>query len=107
VFFNLKCFPITETRFGHYLAELTKMLAMDLNLVMIFIPNNKGDLFSMVKKNCTVEAGIPSQVVTATVLNKPKGLMSVATKVAIQMQAKIGGEPWHFKIPIINSMVVS
>jgi hypothetical protein len=35
----------------------------------------------MVKKKCTVEAGIPSQVVTATVLNKPKGLMSVATKV--------------------------
>ena len=36
----------------------------------------------MVKKKCTVDAGIPSQVVTATVLSKPKGLMSVATKVS-------------------------
>jgi hypothetical protein len=42
----------------------------------------QGDLYSMVKKKCTVEAGVPSQVVTATVLNKPKGLMSVATKVS-------------------------
>ena len=30
---------------------------------------------------------------TATVLGKPKGLMSVATKVALQMNCKLGGEP--------------
>ena len=30
---------------------------------------------------------------TATVLGKPKGLMSVATKVAVQMNCKLGGEP--------------
>jgi hypothetical protein len=35
----------------------------------------------VVKKQCTVEAGIPSQLVTSTVLGKPKGIASVATKV--------------------------
>jgi hypothetical protein len=40
-FFNPKCFPIAETRLGHYLAELTKVLSMSPNLVMIVIPNNK------------------------------------------------------------------
>lgn len=35
----------------------------------------------MIKKKCSVENGVPTQVVTATVLNKPKGIMSVATKV--------------------------
>ena len=43
---------------------------------------------------------------TATVLSKPKGLMSVATKVAIQMNCKLGGEPWTVKIPLENTMIV-
>ena len=57
---------------------------------MIVIPNNKGDHYSAVKKKCCLEKPIPSQCVTSTVLSKPKGLMSVATKVAIQMNSKLG-----------------
>ena len=43
---------------------------------------------------------------TGTVLGKPKGLMSVATKVAIQMNCKLGGEPWGVKIPMKDTMVI-
>ena len=32
--------------------------------------------------------------------------MSVATKVAIQMNAKLGGEPWAVKIPLKDTMVI-
>jgi hypothetical protein len=35
----------------------------------------------MVKKKCSVEAGVPSQVVTSTVLAKERGIMAIATKV--------------------------
>ena len=49
---------------------------------------------------------LPSQVVTASVLSKPKGLMSVATKVAVQMNCKLGGEPWAVKIPLTDTMVI-
>lgn len=47
-----------------------------------------------------VLTGVPSQVMVAkTITPKDKskgigGLMSVATKVAIQMNAKLGGLPW-------------
>ena len=47
-----------------------------------------------------------SQVMTTTVLKKQKGLMSVATKVAIQMAAKMGGEPWYLSIPVSDLMVI-
>ena len=60
----------------------------------------------MIKKKCYLEKPIPCQVVTATVLGKPKGLMSVATKVAIQMNCKLGGEPWAVKIPMKDTMVI-
>ena len=43
---------------------------------------------------------------TSTVLNKPKGLMSVATKVAVQMICKLGGEPWAVDIPMKSTMVI-
>ena len=45
---------------------------------------------------------------TATVLGlgTPKCLMSVATKVALQMNFKLGGEPWAVKIPLKNTMVI-
>ena len=43
---------------------------------------------------------------TGTVLGKPKGLMSVATKVAIQMNCKLGGEPWNVQIPMKDTMVI-
>jgi aubergine-like protein len=35
-----------------------------------------------------------------------KGLMSIATKVVIQMNAKLGGEPWSIQIPIKTFMFV-
>jgi hypothetical protein len=35
-----------------------------------------------------------------------KGLMSIATKVVVQMNAKLGGEPWTIPVPLKNLMVV-
>ena len=45
-------------------------------------------------------------MITAPVLAKPKGLMSVATKVVVQMNCKLGGEPWAVDIPMKNTMVL-
>ena len=33
-------------------------------------------------------------------------LQSVATKVAVQMAAKLGGEPWNVAIPLKHTMIV-
>ena len=39
-------------------------------------------------------------------LNKKQMLMSVATKIAIQLNCKIGGEVWALEVPLKNLMVV-
>merc|ERR1712036_35508 len=69
---------------------------------------NKGDAYAMVKKTCLLHKPTPSQVVTGTVLKKwvPKGIQSVATKIAIQMACKLGGEPWTVPIPVKGLMVI-
>merc|ERR1712212_1070151 len=79
---------------------------MKPQIVMVVIPNDKGDHYAAVKKKCYIEKPTPSQCVTSTVLSKPKGLMSVATKVAVQMSCKLGGEPWAVQIPLKDTMVI-
>lgn len=69
-------------------------------LIMCVVSNNQGDRYTTIKKRCYLDHGLPSQVIVAkTITPKDKtkgisGLMSVATKVAIQMNAKLGGLPW-------------
>jgi len=101
-----KTFELTDNRPVTYIQTLDKVLDMKPMIVMVVIPNNKGDHYSVVKRKCCIDKPVPSQVMTATVLSKPKGLMSVATKVALQMNCKLGGEPWAVKIPLKNTMVI-
>jgi len=76
-------------------------------MVMVAIPNNKNaDLYSVIKKKLCIETPVPSQVVTCKVIEKEKGLMSVATKVALQMNCKLGGQLWAVKVPLKGAMVV-
>jgi len=101
-----KPFALASNRPADYIQMLDKVIEMKPDIVMVVIPNNKGDHYAAVKKKCVLEKPIPSQVVTSTVLSKPKGLMSVATKVAVQMNCKLGGEPWAVKIPLKNTMII-
>lgn len=101
--------PIGETRTPIYISELRKVLNMGPDLVMVIVPNNKGDTYHTVKKVTYVESPKASQVVTLTVLNKgnaKNGLGPIATKVAAQMAAKMGAELWTVKIPLKGLMVV-
>jgi len=97
---------INDYRASTYLTSLDKVLELKPELVMVVVPNNKGEHYAAIKKKLCLDVPTPSQVVTATVLNKPKGLMSVATKVAVQMNCKLGGEPWAVKMPLKDTMVI-
>lgn len=43
---------------------------------------------------------VPSQCVVQRTLSKKQMLMSVATKIAIQLNCKLGGEVWCLDIPV-------
>ena len=80
-----KIYAIGEYKPATYLSILDKVLQGGPELVMVVVPNNRGEHYAAIKKKLCLEEPTPSQLVTATVLNKPKGLMSVATKVAVQV----------------------
>ena len=89
-------------------APSPQAVELKLQMVLIILPNNRTDAYHAIKKELCVNAAVPSQCVTATVLRKfvQKGLASVASKVAIQMATKLGGEPWGIKLPLRDLMVV-
>jgi aubergine-like protein len=68
--------------------------------VMCITPSNAKDVYDAIKRVCRLENGIPSQVIMQKTLQNEKNFVSVLTKVAIQMNAKMGGEIWGVTIPV-------
>ena len=64
--------PLKDNKANTYGKEVDALCKKQPNMIVIVVPNNKGDAYSVVKKICCGEQGIPSQVVTGTVLGKDK-----------------------------------
>jgi len=54
---------------------------------------------SAIKKKCCVETAVPTQLILHKSLIS-KTVETVATKVALQINCKIGGAPWSIEIPL-------
>jgi aubergine-like protein len=68
--------------------------------IMCITPSNSKDMYDAIKRLCCLDYGIPSQVIVQKTLQNDKNVMSVLSKVAIQINAKMGGEIWGVTIPV-------
>lgn len=91
---------------GSYVDALNKAANGDPQLIMCIVSDQQKDRYSVIKKKCCVERAIPSQVIAFKTLKRQNQLMTVATKVIIQMNAKLGGVPWMVQIDHDDLMVV-
>jgi len=77
------------------------------NLVFVVLMRLQADTYGAIKKVTCSELGIPSQVIThGKCLRDQRKMMSIATKVMIQIAAKLGGEPWRVALPTQSWMVI-
>ncbi|CAL1531966.1 unnamed protein product [Lymnaea stagnalis] len=97
---------LPDDRNDAYLQAIKHNLSNTVQMVVCIVPNAKKDRYDAIKKCCCIDNPVPSQVVLARTLDKKKSLMSVATKIAIQMNCKMGGEVWGAEIPVQGLMVV-
>ncbi|XP_045534719.1 piwi-like protein Siwi [Papilio machaon] len=74
-------------------------------LILCVLARNSGDRYGAIKKKCTVDRAVPTQVVCARNMTS-KSAMSIATKIAIQINCKLGGAPWTVEIPLNTLMVI-
>lgn len=101
-----------DDRAQTYSAKITEWANKNPALIMCVVPNDQADRYSVIKKKCYGDFGVASQVIKLkTIIPKDKsraisGLLSVATKVAIQMNCKLGGVPWMMQMPVNGLMTV-
>ncbi|KAG5672135.1 hypothetical protein PVAND_002289 [Polypedilum vanderplanki] len=101
---------LPDDRSGTYAKALEEFCSKDPKFVMIFLPNNKADLYKIIKNITYVKLAIPNQVCCLKTIQPKKGnwagVKSIATKILLQMNCKLGGIPWMIGIPMKGVMVI-
>ncbi|XP_014475840.1 PREDICTED: protein aubergine-like [Dinoponera quadriceps] len=101
-----RIFTIRDDRPSSYSEFLEGILSKQIpQLIFCVVPNNRMDRYSAIKKKCCVDRPVPSQVYLQKNLSH-RNVLSIATKVAIQMNCKLGGAPWRVDIPIEGLMTI-
>uniref|UniRef100_A0A8C4TBM8 Piwi-like RNA-mediated gene silencing 1 n=1 Tax=Erpetoichthys calabaricus TaxID=27687 RepID=A0A8C4TBM8_ERPCA len=95
-----------EDRHDSLMRALQQNVTSSTQMVVCILPNNRKDKYDAVKKFLCVDRPTPSQCVVARTLSKPQAMMTVATKIALQMNCKMGGELWSVEIPLKQLMIV-
>ncbi|CAF4140900.1 unnamed protein product [Rotaria sp. Silwood2] len=89
-----------------YLQALKDSIPRNTDLVLCVLSNNRKDRYDALKKFLCLDNPVPSQMVLTKTLSRRNQLMSVATKIGIQINAKLGGEVWGVQIPTKTLMVI-
>ncbi|XP_014300280.1 piwi-like protein Siwi [Microplitis demolitor] len=89
-----------------YAEELERVMSRSVpQLICCISARSRADVYSAIKKKCCLDRPVPSQVILQKNLAS-KGAMSIATKIAIQINCKIGGAPWSIDFGMSGLMVV-
>ncbi|XP_044315488.1 protein piwi isoform X1 [Drosophila rhopaloa] len=96
---------IYDDRTATYVRALDDCARMDPKLILCLVPNNNVERYSSIKKRGYVDRAVPTQVVTIKTA-KNRGLMSIATKIAIQLNCKLGYTPWMIELPLSGLMTI-
>ncbi|XP_067459656.1 piwi-like protein 2 [Thunnus thynnus] len=94
----------TETYVKSIHSQLTS--EPNMQLVVCIMVGNRDDLYSAIKKLCCVKSPIPSQAINVRTISQQQKLKSIAQKILLQMNSKLGGELWTVSVPLKHLMVV-
>jgi len=100
---------LPNDRADSYVRAIRETLDRDTNrehqLIVTVVPSKREDRYAAIKNECYVRYGINNQVVQSKTLQR-KGAESIIQNIAIQINAKLGGQPWASKELFRNCMVV-
>lgn len=90
----------------NYSNEIDKYLShTNPQLIFCVMPEDSSDVYSAIKKKCYLDYSVPNQLVSSRSF-RPNNMQMIATKVAIQINCKIGGSPWSVHIPLNSLMII-
>ncbi|KAM9748719.1 piwi-like protein 1 isoform 6-T8 [Dama dama] len=95
-----------DDRTEAYLRVLQQKVTSDTQIVVCLLSSNRKDKYDAIKKYLCTDCPTPSQCVVARTLGKQQTVMAIATKIALQMNCKMGGELWRIDMPLKLAMIV-
>lgn len=105
-----KTIELPNDRVQTYEKEIKEIMTKDPKMIVIVVPNNTGDRYSVIKKLTCVGRSIPTQIIVSKTMMKKIGkeanLRSIASKVMIQINCKLGGAPWMINFPMSGCMAI-
>lgn len=96
---------MNSERQDEYVSLIQNVAEKRPNIFFVVLPTTRADRYSAIKKVCFVDLGIPVQVATIRTMTH-KNVGSIASKIAIQMNTKLGGMPWMIRLPVNGLMTV-
>ncbi|XP_038044639.1 piwi-like protein 1 isoform X1 [Patiria miniata] len=97
---------LRDDRTESFIRAIRQNLSPQTQMVVCILPTIRKDRYDAIKKFCCLEAPVPSQCIVGRTINKKQTVMSVATKIAMQINCKMGGELWTVLIPSKMLMMV-
>ncbi|XP_035236171.1 piwi-like protein 2 [Anguilla anguilla] len=99
---------LRDDRTETYVKSIHSQLTSEPNLQMVvcIMTGNRDDLYSAIKKLCCVQSPVPSQAINVRTISQPQKLRSIAQKILLQMNCKLGGELWTVNVPLKQLMVI-
>ncbi|XP_060643492.2 piwi-like protein 2 [Anolis sagrei] len=100
---------LKDDRMETYVRAIKSLLTSEstIQLVVCIITGTRDDLYGAIKKLCCVQTPVPSQVINArTITTQPHKLRSIAQKILLQINCKLGGELWSVDIPLKQLMMI-
>ncbi|KAL5239162.1 hypothetical protein ACI65C_006572 [Semiaphis heraclei] len=90
--------PMNDGKSNTFLIHLERVInESNPALILCVIPSARGDIYNLIKRKLCIDRAVPSQVVLLK--NVQKNNLSICTKIAIQINCKLGGAPWLVTIP--------
>jgi aubergine-like protein len=88
-----------------YVNTLKQEITDKTQMVVCIVSSKSKVRYDAIKRICCLERPVPSQVCTSQIVEDLKKGRSVVTKIAIQMNCKLGGEIWQSHIPLKKLMI--
>uniref|UniRef100_A0A1A9W8C2 Piwi domain-containing protein n=1 Tax=Glossina brevipalpis TaxID=37001 RepID=A0A1A9W8C2_9MUSC len=99
-----------DDRNASYSKAIDNATSRDPQILMLVMVTNNEEKYFCIKQKCCFDRQVPSQVVKLRTIaprgDKTSGLMSIATKVVIQMNAKLMCAPWMIDMPLKGLITV-
>ncbi|XP_063081853.1 piwi-like protein 3 isoform X2 [Cavia porcellus] len=89
-----------------YISTLQRCVTSQTTMVVCVLPDNEKYRYDAIKKYLCIKCPTPSQCVLAETLEFKKTYMTIITKIAQQMNCKMGGALWKVQTNLRKTMFV-